>query len=101
MDTDDEWMGSFVGFTALKLVCAPLPSLVGFERGLPVRNLRNVLPPMLETLYLSVNRDEVFSEAIVQLAELVASKSFPKLAAIHLEYYLLRKPGNSARLEWL
>ncbi|KAJ6132686.1 hypothetical protein N7471_007901 [Penicillium samsonianum] len=102
IDTDDEWMGSFVGFTALKLICASLPNLVGFDDGnLPVRKLRGVLPSSLETLYVSVDREESFNRAIDQLVELAASKSFPKLAAIHLEYYHLREPKNATRLEWL
>ncbi|KAJ6120342.1 hypothetical protein N7523_004622 [Penicillium sp. IBT 18751x] len=102
MDTDDEWMGSFVDFTALKLICASLPNFVEFDdRNLPVRDLRNALPPDLETLYLSVSRDEVFNEAIVQLAELAASRSFPRLASRYLEYYLLGKPGNIGKLDWL
>ncbi|KAK4870064.1 hypothetical protein LT330_005118 [Penicillium expansum] len=37
MDTDNKWMGSFVDFTALRLIGASLPNLVGFdEHYLPV-----------------------------------------------------------------
>ncbi|CAG7947273.1 unnamed protein product [Penicillium nalgiovense] len=102
MDTDDEWMGSFVDFTALRLICVSLPNLVGFDESkLPLRKLRDVLPSSLETLFLSLDEDESFEVAMDQLAELAASESFPKLAAIYLEYYELRKPENAARLEWL
>ncbi|OQE26027.1 hypothetical protein PENFLA_c007G02920 [Penicillium flavigenum] len=102
MDTDDEWMGSFADFTALRLICISLPNLVGFdERKLPLRKLRDVLPSSLETLFLSLCEDESLEVATNHLAELVASESFPKLAVIYLEYYELRKPENVARLEWL
>ncbi|KAJ5196723.1 hypothetical protein N7449_007202 [Penicillium cf. viridicatum] len=77
-DHDDEWLESFVGFTALELICASLPNLVGFdEHNLPVRELLNVLPSSLETLYLHVNEGGSFSGAIDQLAELATSESFP------------------------
>ncbi|KAJ5950272.1 uncharacterized protein N7479_008685 [Penicillium vulpinum] len=102
MDTDDEWMGSFVDFTTLKLVCASFANLVGLdEHNLPVRRLRDVLPPSLEKLYLPVDEDERFNGALDQLAELAASESFPELAVIYLEYYELKKPENVAKLEWL
>ncbi|KAJ6186193.1 hypothetical protein N7519_007494 [Penicillium mononematosum] len=102
MDTDDEWMGSFADFTALRLICISLPNLVGFdERKLPLRKLRNVLPSSLETLFLSLGEDESFEIAMDQLADLATSESLPKLAVIYLEYYELRKRENVARLAWL
>jgi hypothetical protein len=104
IDVHDEWMGSFIDFTALKLVCASLPNIVGFnELNLPVRRLQDVLPSSLETLYLSLgfNGDANFDAAIDQLAELAISERFPRLAEIHLEYYDIGKPENVARFEWL
>jgi hypothetical protein len=99
---DDEWMGSFVDFTALRLLCASFDNLVGLdEHGLHVQKLGDVLPSSLETLYVSLEGDRNFNAAIDQLAELAASESFPKLATIHLEHWDLKKPENAARYEWL
>ncbi|KAJ5205542.1 hypothetical protein N7491_003830 [Penicillium cf. griseofulvum] len=101
-DYDDEWMGSFVNFTALRLICASFGNLVGLdEHGLHVQKLGNVLPSSLETLYISLDGDQNFNAAIDQLAELAASKRFPKLATIHLEYWNFKEPENAARYEWL
>ncbi|CRL26576.1 unnamed protein product [Penicillium camemberti] len=62
-----------VDFTALKLICASLPNLAGFdERNLPVQELLNVIPSSLGTLSLYVNEGGNFNGAIDQLAELAA-----------------------------
>ncbi|KAJ5822828.1 hypothetical protein N7447_005168 [Penicillium robsamsonii] len=101
-DYDDEWMGSFVDFTALKVICAFFCNLVGNDEGYDeMRKLRDVLPFSLEILYVSVEYDETFNIAIDQLAELTASESFPKLATIHLEFHGLKIPENVARFECL
>ncbi|OQE43719.1 hypothetical protein PENCOP_c003G04961 [Penicillium coprophilum] len=101
-DGAGEWMGSFVDFTALKVLCSSLANLVELdELGLPVRKLQTVLLSSLETLYVSVEDDQPFNIAIDLLAELAALKTFPKLATIHLQYCAFREPENAGRVEWL
>ncbi|KAJ5504781.1 hypothetical protein N7463_007655 [Penicillium fimorum] len=102
MWSDDQWMESFVDFTALNVICASLASLVGVdELNVPVRKLPDVLPSSLETLCVAVDGDDSLNGAIDQLAELAASRNFSKLATIHLEYNQFREPRNAMRLEWL
>lgn len=55
----------------------------------------------METLYLFIREEENFDGAIDQLGELATAEDFPKLVALHLEYYHFWKPESAARLEWL
>lgn len=105
---NDGWIGSFVDFLALKAIAINLPSLAGVDyvgwniRENPprkVRKLENVLPSSLETLYLILDERFCFGEALDDLAELVGSNNFPRLAAIHLNRVF--KAENRAKVEWL
>ncbi|KAJ5603252.1 hypothetical protein N7537_006208 [Penicillium hordei] len=77
---------SLFGSRLTSLFVLPCPIWGFYVRNLPPRELLNVLPSSLETLYLHVNESGSVGGAIVQLAELAASESFPQLAAIHIKY---------------
>lgn len=101
IDEEDDWMGSFADFSALKTICLLLPNLVGFdENKRPMRKLIDVLPRSLETLYLIINRDdEGLLDAMDQLVELATAEGFPNLVAIHIEEWMIRNADSYAKLQ--
>lgn len=97
-DNDDEWLGSFADFTALKFLYARAANLLGLDMdGSSARKLKDVLPPSLETLYLRPDEDDFFE----QLIELIGSGNVPKLSALYLEIDRGNDPEQPERLELL
>lgn len=97
-DNDDEWLGSFAGFTALKFLYVHAVNLVGLDmHGNPARRLKDVLPPSLETLYLRPFKDNCFE----QLIEFIRSEEDSKLSALYLEIDKGNDPDQPERLELL
>lgn len=100
-DEDVEWMGSFVDFTTLKTICLPFFNLVEFDKNSePMCRLRDVLPCSLKTLYLILDNEESFIEAMNQLVDLANCENFWELTTIHFEYYLLSGTDQEVKLEW-
>lgn len=102
-ETDNDWMGSFVDFPAVKVLCAPLPNLVGLDENEgPMRKFREILPCSLETLYIMSREREGYREALMDFLTPETLKDYPKLAAIHLESLEFRvKPELMDKLEGL
>lgn len=102
-ETDNDWMGSFVDFPVLKILCAPLPNLVGLhENDGPRRKFREILPYSLETLYIMDYDHEGYREVLMEFLTPEILKSYPNLAAIHLESWEFRvKPELMDKLKGL
>ncbi|KAJ5984351.1 hypothetical protein N7481_006450 [Penicillium waksmanii] len=102
-DNDDEWMGSFVDFAALKFLRLYLPNLVGInEQGLPARKISDVIPSSLETLFLDIWWDW-FIDVLDDLAEIATSRKFSKIATFHIETCNSKpsSPEEDAKVDWL
>lgn len=102
-DHDDEWMGSFHDFTALKFLLVGLDNLVGInEHGLPERELRDVLPSSLNALCLRVRGGDALDRILSELADLAVSETFPNMTAITLESFNpIDDPVNVAKTQSL
>lgn len=101
-DIDNEWMGSFIDFSALKFLRLSLYNLIGLkEQGSPTRKISDVIPSSLETLFLDIGW-KGFCDVLDDLAEIATSRKFSKIATFHIE--TCSKLGSSeedAKVEWL
>lgn len=101
-NNDNDWMGSFVDFSALKFLRIFFPNLVGLnDQCLPERNISDVIPSSLETLYLDIDRDS-FLGVLDDLAEMATSKKFSKLTTLHVDTFdVFKTPEGITKIEWL
>ncbi|KUL92176.1 hypothetical protein ZTR_02560 [Talaromyces verruculosus] len=99
---ENEWMGSFVDFSALKFLRLSLYNLVGFkEQGSPTRKISDVIPSSLETLFLDIKWED-FCDVLDDLAEIATSRKFPKIATFHIETCNeLRSLEEGVKVQWL
>ncbi|KAJ5752938.1 hypothetical protein N7520_009855 [Penicillium odoratum] len=101
-DNDDDWMGSFVDFSALKILRLRLINLVGLnEQGSLARKISDVIPLSLETLFLDMYWQD-FRDFLDDLAEIAISRRFSKIATVHIETYSkCILPQLNPKVEWL
>ncbi|KAE8168629.1 hypothetical protein BDV40DRAFT_2289 [Aspergillus tamarii] len=100
-ENDDEWMGSFVGFSALKFIRLSLSNLVGLNgEGSYARKISDVIPSSLETLFLDVGSKALF-DVVDDLAEIATPRKFSKLTTLHVETYKIHSTENAAKVAWL
>ncbi|KAJ5257091.1 hypothetical protein N7478_013195 [Penicillium angulare] len=101
-NNDDEGMGSFVDFSALKLLRLSLYNLIVFDdQGSPTRKISDVIPSSLEILFLDIAW-EGFCDALKDLADIATSGKFSKIAALHIETSNeLSSPEKDEKVEWL
>lgn len=101
-DSANEWMGSFVDFSALKFLRLSFYNLVGLkEQGSPTRKISDVIPSSLETLFLDIGWGD-FCNVLDDLAEIATSRKFPKIATFHIETCNeLSSLEEDVKVEWL
>ncbi|KAJ5627931.1 hypothetical protein N7490_010159 [Penicillium lividum] len=101
-DNDNEWMGSFVEFSALEFLRLKLYNLVGLkEQGSPTRKISDVIPSSLETLFLDISWKD-FCDILDDLAEIATSRRFSKIARFHIETCNdWSSPEENVKVEWL
>lgn len=101
-DNDDQWMGSFVDFSALKFLHLSLYNLVGYdEQGSLAHKISDVIPSSLETLFLHLGW-KGFCDVLDDLAWIATSRKFSKLCTVHIEtYYESSSPEEIFKVEWL
>lgn len=101
-DEDGPWMGSFAEFPALKLLHASLRGLALVDdEDEPGRELKDVLPPSLENLYLWDCDTELSGWAVEQMESLIGSQRLPKLKTLNFESPKMQDPGHQRKLEQL
>jgi hypothetical protein len=100
-ENDNDWMGSFVNFSALRFLRLSLPNLVGLnEQGSLARKISDVIPSSLETLFLDIAWGGFF-DVLDDLVEIATSRKFSKIATFYIEGYNISEPEDVAKVELL
>ncbi|KAJ5950294.1 uncharacterized protein N7479_008707 [Penicillium vulpinum] len=86
LEDDDGWLGSFADFNVMKYLHISISMLAKLDDDLePTRNLVELLPPSLETLFLCHCPHELLEWAVDQIELLLNSNSLPRLTSLGLE----------------
>lgn len=90
--TYKQWIGSFADFTALRELRIPLHNLLDIRYGsVPATPLFECLPSSLESIYIEVCDQNLFSMLVLELGAVIADREnrFPSLQHVGIEGRLL------------